>query len=337
MSTNPEIQQIDTAPPPTKAQKKRSNIFQGTYLLLSLGCFALFFLLKLKIFEIFGSYRQLGLKLLIAGGISFILLFIAKRLEGLVGHHTDNKGARYNLIKLVHLLSVLLVVLVLISALFQNWYTAVVSLGLISLILGFALQTPITSFIGWLYLILRRPFSVGDRIQIADFKGDVVAIGYLDTTLWEFGGAYLSSDVPSGRLIRFPNSLVLSSPTFNYSWPRFPYIWNELPFHVAYGSDFDFVTETLRREATKILGPDMKKHLEELQEMVRSSEVDDLVIREYPFVTIRTNVNTWIECTLVYLVPPRQASTIRTGILKACIAALQQEPEKVMFPNGDNR
>lgn len=336
MARNPEIQHQETHYP-SPLQQKKSKIFQGTYLLLALACFALFFLLKLKIFEIFGTYRQLGLKLVLAGGISFILLFIARRLENIVDRHTDNKGARYNLIRLIRLLGILLVLLVFVSALFQNWYTAVVSLGLISLILGFALQTPITSFIGWLYLILRRPFSVGDRIQLDNFKGDVVAIGYLDTTLWEFGGDYLSSDVPSGRLIRFPNSLVLSSPVFNYSWPRFPYIWNELPVHVAYGSDFDFVAETMRREAGKILGPDMHQHLEELQRMVRSSEVDDLVIRDYPFVTIHTNENTWIACTLVYLVPPRQASTIRTAILKASLAALLQEPERVMFPKGDNR
>lgn len=337
MAINPEIQHKDTGPTQTPTQKKRSSFFQGTYLLLALACFALFFLLKLKTFEIFGTYRQLGLKLLIAGGVSFLLLFVAKRLENIVDHHTDNKGARYNLIKLIHLLAILLVLLVFVSALFQNWYTAVVSLGLISLILGFALQTPITSFIGWLYLILRRPFSVGDRIQLDNFKGDVVAIGYLDTTLWEFGGDYLTSDVPSGRLIRFPNSMVLSSPVFNYSWPRFPFIWNELPVHVAYGSDLDYVSEVLRSEAIKVLGPDMRQHLEELQLMVQSSEVDDLIIRDYPFVTVRTNDNTWIQLTLVYLVPPRQASTFRTNILKSALKILNQQPEKVMFPAGANR
>jgi small-conductance mechanosensitive channel len=50
---------------------------------------------------------------------------------------------------------------------FQNWYTAVVSFGLLSLILGFALQTPITSFIGWIYILVREPYRVGDRIKMA--------------------------------------------------------------------------------------------------------------------------------------------------------------------------
>ena len=39
---------------------------------------------------------------------------------------------------------------------------------------------------------VRQPFRVGDRIQIAEATGDVIDVGYLDTTLWEFGGKYLS-------------------------------------------------------------------------------------------------------------------------------------------------
>jgi hypothetical protein len=106
---------------------------------------------------------------------------------------------------------------------FRNWYTAVVSFGLISLILGFALQRPITSFIGWVYILVREPYRIGDRIKIGDATGDVIDLGYFDTTLWEFGGEYLSTDHPSGRVIKFPNSSVWDTPVYNYSWPLFPY------------------------------------------------------------------------------------------------------------------
>ena len=65
-------------------------------------------------------------------------------------------------------------------------------------------------------------------------------VRYLDTTLWEFGGDYVSGDHPSGRIIRFPNSKVLDSIIYNYSWPLFPYIWNEIKVRVAYNSDLEF-------------------------------------------------------------------------------------------------
>ena len=77
---------------------------------------------------------------------------------------------------------------IVVSVLFANWYAAAASLGLISLVLGFALKTPITSFIGWIYILAREPYRVGDRISIGEATGDVIDVTYLDTTLWEVGG-----------------------------------------------------------------------------------------------------------------------------------------------------
>src|SRR5207248_13940 len=117
-----------------------------------------------------------------------------------------------NLSRILRLLTVVAVLLIALSVLFANWYTAAVSFGLLSLILGFALQTPTTSLLGWIYILVRAPYRVGDRIRIGNATGDVIDVSYLDTTLWEFGGEFLSTDHPSGRVIKFPNSGVLIQP-----------------------------------------------------------------------------------------------------------------------------
>ena len=41
--------------------------------------------------------------------------------------------------------------------------------------LGFALQTPISSLIGWFYIIIRSPYKVGDRIQVGKGRRGPVA------------------------------------------------------------------------------------------------------------------------------------------------------------------
>jgi len=309
----------------------------GGFALLSLACLALFFLMELHVFELLGTYRTLLKKLSLATSISFLVLAFARFMEMIVLKRTHIRSLRYNLVRLFRLLSVLIIIMVVISFLFQNWYTAAVSLGLISLILGFALQTPISSFIGWLYIILRNPYHVGDRIQITTFKGDVVEINYLDTTLWEFAGDYLTNDLPSGRLIRFPNSLVLQSAVFNYSWVKFPYIWNEIPFHIAYESDFEYVESTLKRVTKNELGPDIENKILGLKELVEQTPVDELEIKEYPFVCFRINANTWVEASVTYLVEPKQAASIRSRIIKNVIGELLKEPDKVMFPKSNAR
>jgi small-conductance mechanosensitive channel len=231
----------------------------------------------------------------------------------------------------------LIAVLIVVTFLFANWYTAAVSLGLFSLILGFALQTPISSLIGWFYIIIRTPYRIGDRIQVGDFTGDVVEISYLDTTLWEFHGDYLTNDVPSGRLIRFPNTLVLQSEVYNYSWRKFPFIWNEIPFHIAYESDLDYVENTIRNTAKNELGSEMAESIKRFKELLQQTPVDELEVKEYPFVVFRINANTWIEVSVTYLVNPKQASAVRSRLIKSIVKELLKEPDKVMFPKSNAR
>ena len=322
---------------PVHPHSTTHKIWLGSYFFLALACVALYFLLQWDVFHVLGKYQLWLKKSSLAAAVAFIILLVAKYLEGIVARRSHSKAARYNLVRLIRLISALVVVFVFVSFLFQHWYAAAVSLGLFSLILGFALQTPISSFIGWLYIILRNPYRVGDRIQVNDFKGDVVEIGYLDTTLWEFGGDYMTSDLPTGRLVLFPNSLLFSYPVFNYSWRKFPYIWNEIPFHIAYESDFDYVSATMKTVAKAALGEAIAEHVEELREMIKETAIDEMEIKEYPFVTFRTNANTWVEATLIYLVHPRQASVMRSNIMRQAIAELLKQPDKVMFPNGNGR
>lgn len=167
------------------------------------------------------------------GLLIFIMLTVANVIEVFLIGRIPNRVSRFNLKRIFRLVVVVAIVFVAISVLFVNWYAAFVSLGLISLILGFALQMPISSFIAWIYILARAPYRVGDRIRIGDAHGDVIDVSYLDTTLWEFGGEYLWTDHPSGRIIKFPNSTVFDTPVFNYSWPLFPYVWNEIKFQLA--------------------------------------------------------------------------------------------------------
>src|SRR5206468_12389307 len=159
----------------------------------------------------------------------------------------EDAAIRFTLQRVEHLLVALVIALIAVSIIFVNWYAALTALGVGSIIIGLAVQTPMKSFIAWIYILVRQPFRVGDRIKIAEATGDVIDVGYLDTTLWEFGGQYLSSDHPSGRLIKFPNEKVLDELVYNYSWPLFPYIWNEVKFQIAYNADLEFIASTMQK------------------------------------------------------------------------------------------
>ena len=300
----------------------KQKLWIGGYFLLGAGCLLLYFLFRLKTFEIIGSYRITLLKLLLAAATGFGVLIIARILQGIVAKRSHTRAIQYNMIRLIRLITIVVIAFIFITYLNSNWYTAAVSLGLISLLLGFALQTPIASLIGWFYIVIRAPYKVGDRIQVSQFTGDVVEISYFDTTLWEFAGNYMTNDLPSGRLIRFPNSLVFQDEIYNYSWQKFPYIWNEIPFHVAYQSDLDWIAQTIRAVAKEELGTGMEEHVQELRDLIKQTPVDEMEIKEYPFVNFRINANTWVEVLLVYLVDPKKASAVRTESYKKSIKCI---------------
>ena len=250
----------------------------------------------------------------------------------------DSVVSRYTLRRVAKLVLALLLVLAVISILFQNWYTAIVSVGLLSLIMGLAVQTPVTSFLGWIYILVRAPYRVGDRIKISDATGDVIDVSYLDTTLWEFGGGdILSTDHPTGRIIKFPNSKVLSTTVYNYSWPVFPYIWNEIKFNVAYESDLEFIAETMQRIAAEEVGERMMKQISVYREILAQTPVDQLEVREHPSVLFRVNSNTWLDAIVRYLVHPREAGRVKTRLIKKLLAELKAAPDRVMFPKGNAR
>jgi len=324
----------------TREKKKgprRRKLWLVIYLIPILVFGGVYYIFRSGYFKFAAQYESLVGRLIVAAiAISAVLLVLYIVKAYLIDSLSD-PVARYNLKHVANLLAGLGIFFIAITALFANWYTAVVSLGVISVILGFALQAPITSFIGWIYILTKVPYRVGDRIQINMDTGDVISVNYLDTTLWEVGGRHLSTDHPSGRIIKFPNSSVLTTPVHNYSWSLFPYIWNDIKFQVAYQSDLDFVEKVLRETAEEEVGPIMKERIGMYRELLAETPVDQLEVNERPVVVFRTDQTTWVNAIVRYLVEPRQAGPVKTRLIRKMLVRLNSEPEKVLLPKGDAR
>ena len=314
----------------------RDKLVIGTHVLSLIALFVVHQIIQFRFYFIYERY-PLTKKVIIAVAVAVTCLMILRLIEVYFIGRVANTVYKYNLNRVARLLVWLVIAFFVLTILFQNWYTAVVSFGLISLVLGFALQTPITSFIGWVYILVREPYRVGDRIRIGTATGDVIDVGYLDTTLWEFGGDYLSTEHPSGRVIKFPNSNVLNTPVYNYTWPLFPYIWNEIKFPIAYNSDLDFVAATMREVAEQEVGEAMMKQVRVFRELLAQTPVNQLEVQERPVVMFRVAENSWLEVIVRYLVPPKEAGRVKNRLVKKLLARLNAEPDRVRFPKGDLR
>jgi small-conductance mechanosensitive channel len=309
----------------------------GTYGLFLLALAAIRYLLSLRVIHLATHFQPFLERLATAGIVLAVAVAVFHGIEIYLVARIAEPASRYNMNRIVKLVEVIVLAFIALSITFVNWYAAIVSIGLLSLILGFALQSPITSFIAWIYILIRTPFRVGDRIRIDDATGDVIDVSYLDTTLWEFGGQYLSTDHPSGRIIKFPNSKVLNSLVYNYSWPLFPYIWNEIKVYIAYDSDLGFVAEFMQKVVEEELGEEMEERVRVYREVLSQTPVDQLDVRERPSVVFRVSDNTFLEAIVRYLVHPKESGRVKNRLVKKLLSALNAYPDRVRFPKGDSR
>jgi small-conductance mechanosensitive channel len=301
------------------------------------GCIAVYFLIGTKVIPLPPSTVGVIWRILRGTALIVIVLTIARAVSIYGLGRIEDPSTRFTLQRILHLIVALGITVIGISIIFVNWYAALAAFGIGSIIIGLAVQTPMKSFIAWIYILVRQPYRVGDRIQIGEATGDVIDVGYLDTTLWEFGGKYISGDHPSGRVIKFPNEQVLDEIVYNYSWPLFPYIWNEIKFPVAFNADLEFIASTMQKVTEEELGKEMIDRVRTFRDLLSRTPVDELEVHERPRVIFRVSENTWLEAIVRYLVSPREAGRVKTRLIKKLLAALNAAPDKVMFPAGANR
>ena len=301
------------------------------------GCIAAYFLIGTKVIPLPRSTVGVVWRILRGTALIVIVLTIARAVSIYGLGRIEDPSTRFTLQRILHLVVALAITVIGISIIFVNWYAALAAFGIGSIIIGLAVQTPMKSFIAWIYILVRQPYRVGDRIQIGEATGDVIDVGYLDTTLWEFGGKYISGDHPSGRVIKFPNEQVFDEIVYNYSWPLFPYIWNEIKFPVAFNADLEFIASTMQKVTEEELGKEMIDRVQTFRDLLSRTPVDELEVHERPRVIFRVSENTWLEAIVRYLVSPREAGRVKTRLIKKLLAALNAAPDKVMFPAGANR
>lgn len=91
------------------------------------------------------------------------------------------------------------------------WFKGIQSLatflGLVSAGLAIALKDLVTGLAGWIFIIWRKPFGVGDLIQIGNNSGDVIDIRPFKFIIMETGN-WVDADQSTGRITHIPNSSV---------------------------------------------------------------------------------------------------------------------------------
>ncbi len=115
--------------------------------------------------------------------------------------------------------------------------------GLLSAGIAIALKDPLVNLAGWLFIIWRKPFAVGDRVQIGDVSGDIIDQRIFQFTVMEIGN-WVDADQHTGRMIMIPNGKVFLEMQYNYN-KGFSFVWNEIGVLVTFESNWKKAKEII--------------------------------------------------------------------------------------------
>lgn len=119
-------------------------------------------------------------------------------------------------------------------------------IGFLTAGLAIALSDVLKNLAGWLYIVTRRPFRVGDRVEIAGRRGDVVDIRAFRFSLLEVAGDRVAAEQSTGRLLHVPNGLVFTEALANYT-EGFSFIWYEIPVLITFESNWEEAQRIIMR------------------------------------------------------------------------------------------
>src|SRR5690606_30335305 len=105
--------------------------------------------------------------------------------------------------------------------------------GVLSVAVGFASQTSASNLISGLFLLGERPFQVGDIIEVAGIRGEILSIDLLSLKLRTVDNLY----------VRIPNETLIKSNVTNYT--RFPLRRIDLVLGIARKENVSKVKELL--------------------------------------------------------------------------------------------
>ena len=87
----------------------------------------------------------------------------------------------------ISLVTAVVLILGILSIWFNDPTRLATAFGLVSAGLAFALQQVVTSIAGYFVILRGNTFTVGDRISMGGVRGDVMRLGFIQTTIMEMG------------------------------------------------------------------------------------------------------------------------------------------------------
>lgn len=177
-----------------------------------------------------GLTAENGRKLLLTLGFIFVVMllrYILTSISKLLLRGRHNARIDFWVRQFISIISALLIIVGVVSIWFDDPTRLTTAAGLVTAGLAFALQRVVTAVAGYIVILRGRVSNVGDSIAMGGVRGDVVALGFIQTTIMEMGQSlgeqkddpaiWVKSRQYTGRIVTITNDKVFDEAIYNYT------------------------------------------------------------------------------------------------------------------------
>lgn len=261
-----------------------------------------------KLTHINKAYFLIVIELLVTYFIIKVIRFIIVKVYT---KFVEDARKRYLYNQKVNLISNLIFAVIIFLILNPYMKNVITIISFVSAALTLALREMITNWFAGLYIKIKKPFKVEDRIEIDSKKGDVINISDLSFEMLEVGER-VYGEQSTGIIVHLPNSIVFSKSIKNYN-KAFKYIWNEILVEVPLDADIEKTKDVLYKIINK---NEIVKRIPKKM----SDQVDDVSL-EYriyynklkPIIYTKV-VDSHVELYIRYLVHPKKNRNVENEV-----------------------
>ncbi len=260
---------------------------------------------------------------LVATLVLLLLFFLVRLLTCSLAKRKINDPVRFHHWRRVIVNTLTIVALVLVGRVWIRAFDSLATfLGLASAGLAVAMHDSIANVAGWVFILWRKPFEVGNRIEVGRITGDVIDVRLFQFSVIEVGN-WVDADQSTGRIVHIPNSQVLRESVSNYE-TGFQYIWHEIPVLITFESNWRKAKELLSSIAAE-----KAEHLSEgAEEQIRRAAMRYLIFFKNLTPIVYTTVKeSGVLLTLRYIVKPRQRRKSEESIWESILDAFQKQDD----------
>ncbi len=253
--------------------------------------------------------------------IVVILLLIRKVIISLIRKNTSDPKTIYYSKRIIGYSYTFLLVILLANVWIKGFGSIGTYLGIASAGIAIALHETIANIAGWLFILWRKPFVIGDRIEIGGTKGDVIDLRLFQFSIVEVGN-WVEAEQSTGRIIHIPNSQVLKERTANYHG-GFNYIWNELQVLVTFESDW----RKTRNILEKIVEENIECSSQQAEQEIRSASKRYMIqFSKLTPVVYMSARDSGVLFSIRYMINPRRKRGSEQSLWEEILTEFEKHP-----------